>query len=183
MLGLISAGGNTTYNGFQTAGVRRESIPGGLRALEALGLIGAKRATFKVERQRYDRNQYWVIGQWRNFEPASLSEEARQAARARAKAIAIAARIGIVVIAETKGTPGTSNADLGFPEVPLSASQHEDKTKTDTSVIRFPAVPVRGTDSGATSYEKKESLELSRAFIPLGPNGPNSRCIGATRNL
>jgi hypothetical protein len=48
MFDLINAGENPTYNGFVDAGVWRGAIPGGLRALEALGLIGVKRASFRV---------------------------------------------------------------------------------------------------------------------------------------
>src|SRR5271165_2353918 len=112
MLSLISAGGDATYNGFEMAGVRRTAIPGGIRSLEAVGLIGVKRSTFDPKRGRYDRNCYWTSQQWRNLEPARLSKEANQAARAVAKAIAAAARKGISAAAETEGKPEADTSVL-----------------------------------------------------------------------
>jgi hypothetical protein len=81
-----------TYNQFCERGVRRSSIPGGLRAMEALGLITVQRAPFSGRRQRYEMNQYWLAEGWQLFEPKAASPQARKAMLAKAREVAGGAR-------------------------------------------------------------------------------------------
>jgi hypothetical protein len=92
MYDLIKGGTNPSYNQMEAAGVRREAIPQGRRAMEALGLILADLAPYNAQKQRYGRNAYRVIDRWRDFEPMKPTAKARQEALARAKAVAKAAR-------------------------------------------------------------------------------------------
>ena len=105
---------------------------------------------FRLERGRYDRNRYWTKDQWWNLEPANPSKEAQQAARCRAKAIAEAARKGLEVGLDAHvDTP----VDIG-KAVPL-------KPENATTDLRVSGVPVRGTVSPPTSYEKDEGKDHS----------------------
>ena len=83
---------HVTYNEFCDAGVRRQSIPSGLRALEALGLIAVERAPFNFRKSRYDTNQYRSVDGWRNFEPKNSSPQAKRAASPRRGEVARTAR-------------------------------------------------------------------------------------------
>jgi hypothetical protein len=83
---------HATYNAFETGGVRRKSIPPGLRALEALGIIAVKRAPFNARKHRYDANLYRLVDGWHAFEPEAASLKAKQAALAAAKDAARKAR-------------------------------------------------------------------------------------------
>ena len=137
MFDLINAGENPTYNGFVDAGVWRGAIPGGLRALEALGLIGVKRNSFRLERRRYDQNQYWTSDRWPQWEPSGPPKEAKKTAVNRAKAVAAAARRG----SESEPLRGSDSgvrvrgSDSGTTsyekvEGRLPTSQHSSRTTT-----------------------------------------------------
>jgi hypothetical protein len=155
MLSLIMAGGSPTYDLFEAEGARRTAIPGGLRALEALGLIDARRKARKKGCLRYDRNQYWTSDQWRRWEPSSRSKAAKKEALAGAKAVAAAARRA----KRDVGKPEPESPDIRPPEVTLraDASAPSEVTKRHLSEVSIPEVPPRGVDSCTDSYEK-ESL-------------------------
>jgi hypothetical protein len=81
-----------TYNQFCELGVRRASIPGGLRAMEAIGLITVQRAPFSGRTERYEMNQYWLAEGWQQFEPKPASPQARKAMLAKAREAVRSAR-------------------------------------------------------------------------------------------
>ena len=92
MYEMIKAGENPTYDQFCEAGVRRQSIPGGNRTMEALGLIAVKRSPYNVRTERYGRNVYRLGDGWQAFEPGKASPQAKKAALAKAREIARKAR-------------------------------------------------------------------------------------------
>jgi hypothetical protein len=96
MYDLIKGSQSPTYNAFVAAGVRREAIPQGLRAMEALGLIGVERKPFNARTHRYDMNAYRLAERWVDFQPRQTPPKMRaragSEALARAKAVAQAAR-------------------------------------------------------------------------------------------
>ncbi len=81
-----------TYNQFCEASVRRQSIPSGLRAMEALGLIVAKRSPFNIRESRYEMNAYRLVDGWQTFDPEKSSQEAKKAALDKARKVASNAR-------------------------------------------------------------------------------------------
>src|ERR1700722_2890510 len=81
-----------TYNQFEEASVRRQSIPSGLRAMEALGLITVERSPFNVRKRRYQTNVYRLVDGWLAFEPAKTSPKAKKAALYDAREAASTAR-------------------------------------------------------------------------------------------
>jgi hypothetical protein len=81
-----------TYNEFCGHSVRRASIPAGLRAMEALGLITVRRSPYSTRKRRYETNQYRFVERWQLLEPKSGSPQARKAMLARARKVAANAR-------------------------------------------------------------------------------------------
>jgi hypothetical protein len=80
MYNLIAAGHDPTYNDFVDAGVHRQAIPGGLRAMQALGLIGVRRSTRRKGCQRYEPNHYWTEIEWPWLEPSgSMKAQMKEA--------------------------------------------------------------------------------------------------------
>ena len=134
MHGIIVAGSNPTYNELEVAGIHRQAIPGGIRVLQVLGFIGVKRSPRRKGCLQYEQNQYWVEGDWLQWQPSGASKEAMKAAVNRAKAVARAARNG--------------GEDISQP----ATLRHRRKTETGGSDLRVSEVRVRGTDSGAESY-------------------------------
>lgn len=92
MYDLIASGQNPTYNDFMAVGVRRESIPGGIRALQVLGLIGVKRSPRTRGCTQYGQNQYWKEDGWLRLQPSGSSSAAMKSAVNAAKAVAKAGR-------------------------------------------------------------------------------------------
>jgi hypothetical protein len=135
MYAMISRGENPTYNDFVAEGVHRQAIPGGLRAMQALGLIGVRRSPRKKGCLQYEQNEYWTSGQYPRWEPSGTPAAARKTAKDRAKARAKAARKGDEDISLSIGKPETNK---GRPHPEFLVSE-----------VRF-----RGTDSGTDSYER-----------------------------
>ena len=96
MFDMLKGGESPTYNAFVRAGVRRQAIPQGLRAMEALGLIEVERRPFDARRGRYDSNVYRLSERWTDFQPRltppKMRATARRQALDRAKEVARAAR-------------------------------------------------------------------------------------------
>ena len=137
MHGIIATGSNPTYNDLEAAGIHRQAIPGGIRVLQVLGFIGVKRSPRRKGCLQYEQNQYWLEGDWLQWQPSGASKEAMKAAVNRAKAVAKAARNG--------------GEDISQP-VPFDTSRSHRKTETDAPDLRVSEVRVRGTDSGTESY-------------------------------
>ena len=64
MFHLIESGENPSYGDFVMAGVSRKAIGPGIRAMQALGLIGVKRSPRQKGCKQYGSNIYWVEGKW-----------------------------------------------------------------------------------------------------------------------
>ena len=92
MYELIRAGENPTYDQLCEAGARRQSIPGGNRAMEALGLLAVKRSPYSVRTERYGRNVYRLTDGWQAFEPGKASPQAKKVGLAKAREVARKAR-------------------------------------------------------------------------------------------
>jgi hypothetical protein len=181
MYGLIAEGHNPTYNDFVAAGVARKAIPGGIRALQALGLIGVNRRPRRKGCQQYEQNEYWAAERWVIHEPETPSKGALRAAIAIAKERAKAARRGGEDISEPLAKAEASDADLLVSEVGISTSRSAGKTErgkmgSERSLVRdqalrgFPRnadlriseVPPRGRNRGTESYVVRSLASLSQ---------------------
>ena len=140
MYALIATGKDPSYDEFEAADVHRQAIPGGLRAMQALGLIGVIRSTRKKGCRRYQRNESWTAAQWRRWEPPGATKGAMLAAMNRAKAVARAARKG--------------GEDISL--------QPAGKTEVGRSGFRVSEVRVRGTDFRTESYVVRRLDSLSQ---------------------
>jgi hypothetical protein len=172
MLSLILAGESPSYDRFEAEGARRTAIPGGLRALEAVGLIEAKRKPRQKGCLRYDRNQYGASDQWRRWEPGSRSTAARKEAAAQTRAVAAAARKAKGSNLNSSVTPGKAEAEspgLRLPEVsPIAASEVSLRHLSEVSLSE---VPPRGVDSYPALVREGESgANESRTESPEGSN-------------
>jgi hypothetical protein len=156
MYAMISKGGNPSYDEFEAAGVRRKSIAGGLRAMQALGLIGVIRSTRKKGCRRYQRNESWMAHQWRRWEP---SGGAMLAAVNRAKAVAIAARKG--------------GEDISI--------QPAWKTEASKTGLLVPEVAVRGGVFAPVTYERRTLASKDNDRPENSMKGEDKRRAGAGR--
>ena len=195
MYHLIADGQALTYTGFMEAGVRRASIPGGSRAMQALGLIGVCRFPRKPGCVQYGQNEYWTVERWSPWEPMSASKEAKRIALSRARARAKAARKAGEDISEPLVNPETSATDLRISEVPFATIEEIEKTEAakrgsedsfvryqqvgenpPNSDLRISEVPVRGsslsTESDVGRRYSSISQDSSRpAPFKLGARG------------
>ena len=136
---LISAGRNPTYADFEEEGISRSALSVGIRALQALGLLGVKRSPREKGCQRYGQNDYWVIENWRRFETSGDTKASKAGALEYARTVVRAARKG--------GEDVT-------PPVQKGSSRQELATEMASPDLLVPEVRVRGSDSGTDSYER-----------------------------
>jgi hypothetical protein len=128
MFHLIESGETPSYGDFVKAGVHKQAIGPGIRAMQALGLIGVKRSPRQKGCKRYGSNVYWVEGKWLWWERTKAI--VGKLIIKRARAVARAARKG--------------GEDI-TPEM-------VEKSESVELRLRVPEVRVRGTDSGPVSY-------------------------------
>ncbi len=118
-------------------GISRTRIPGGVRAMQALGVIGVRRSPRKKGCKQYEQNRYWLGDGWLRFEPLTASKASKAAALDHARTVARAAR-------------------NGGEDISIDAGQRTGKTETETSDIRVSEVSPRGVNSGTESYVVKD---------------------------
>lgn len=165
MFHLIEGGDSPTYLDFIEAGISRSAISVGIRALQALGLIGVRRSPRRKGCQQYEPNAYWVEGKWLWWERSKAT--VGKAIIGRARAVARAARKGGVDIScpadedlteAAEGPVWVENEEVEKTETGKRRSRATfvqdqalgvEAQKTD---LRFSEVRVRGSDSGTKSY-------------------------------
>ena len=137
MFHLIESGEIPSYGDFVKAGVHKQAIGPGIRAMQALGLIGVKRSPRQRGCKRYGSNVYWVEGKWLWWE--------------RTKAI-----VGKLIVERARSVARA--ARKGGEDI---TPEMVEKSESVELRLRVPEVRVRGTDSGPVSYVGRRLASLS----------------------
>ena len=145
---IIAIGANPTYEDFVAAGISRSAVSVGLRALQALGLIGVRRSPRKKGCKQYEQNRYWLESGWQQRQPSGPSKKAMNEAVSNARTIARAARKG--------------SEDITPAEPPPARKSEPMKSEIGGSDLRVSEVRVRGSDSGTELYVGRRSDSRSQ---------------------
>ena len=183
---IIAIGANPTYEDFVAAGISRSAVSVGLRALQALGLIGVRRSPRRRGCKQYEQNGYWLESWWQQREPSGPSRKALNEALDKARTVARAARKGGEDISEPTSkavfepVEKTESGKWGWKDSFVQDQALGEKSRN--SDLRVSEVRVRGSDSGTVTYVGEEySSKVQDSSRPDRFGVEDRGCSGAGR--